>query len=103
MIPSIFASTQRLVNAAPDLKRLHKATDQFETAFVKQLVSEMRKSSQGEFQDMPGNGVYDDMANQVLAEKLSSTGGFGVSKAMFNQLSKLVLAQSEQAQLVNKS
>jgi Rod binding domain-containing protein len=103
MIPQIFAGAQRVVNAAPELSRLHKATSQFETAFVKQLVTEMRKTSEGEFKDIPGNGIYDDMANQVLAEKLSASGGFGVGEAMYHQLSKLVLAQTSQAQPVNKS
>ena len=102
MIPLIFAGAQRLVNAAPQLERLHKATSQFETAFVKQLVTEMRKTSKSEFSDIPGNGIYDDMANQVLAEKLSANGGFGVGEAMYKQLSDLVLAQSGQAQSVKK-
>ena len=103
MIPGILAATQKIVSAAPDLARLHKATNQFETAFVKQLVTEMRKTDTSEFGDMPGNGIYDDMANQVLAEKLSASGGFGVGEAMYKQLSKLVLSQSEQAHSVKQS
>lgn len=103
MIPMIFAGVQQIAKAAPELTRLHKATSQFETAFVKQLVTEMRKTSKNEFGDMPGNGIYDDIANQVLAEKLSASGGFGVGEAMFKQLSQLVLAQSAQAQAVKKS
>jgi Rod binding domain-containing protein len=51
---------------------------------------------------MPGSGIYDDMANQVLAEKLSASGGFGVGEAMYKQLSNLVLAQNGQAQTVKK-
>jgi len=102
MIPGIFAVAQKVVSVSPELAKLHKATSQFETAFVKQLVTEMRKAGKGEFGDMPGSGIYDDMANQVLAEKLSASGGFGVGEAMYKQLSNLVLAQNGQAQTVKK-
>ncbi|MHB8637520.1 MAG: rod-binding protein [Fimbriimonadaceae bacterium] len=103
MTPNILTAAQRIVTAEPDLARLRKATDAFETAFVKQLVTEMRKAGQNEFKDVPGSGIYDDMTNQVLAEKLSAKGAFGVSDAMYKQLSKLVLDQSGQAQPVKKT
>ena len=102
MMPSALATAVRVTNAAPELAKLHKATDAFETQFVKQLVTEMRKASQSEFGDVPGSGMYDDMTNQILAEKLSTKGAFGVSEKMFSQLSKLVLAQPAQAPTVNK-
>jgi Rod binding domain-containing protein len=102
MIPAIFAGAVRMEKASPELAKLHKATNAFETQFVKQLVTEMRKSDKSEFGDMPGSGIYDDIANQVLAEKLSAKGGFGISDSMFKQLSKLVLAQQDQAQSVKK-
>ena len=69
---------------------------------MKQLVTEMRKAGNSEFADMPGSDIYDDMTNQVLAEKLASKGAFGVGDAMYKQLSKLVIAQSGQSQPVKQ-
>ena len=103
MIPNVFAGVPLAAKAAPELAKLHKATDAFQTAFVKQLVTEMRKSSKSEFGDMPGSDVYDDMTNQVLAEKLSSNGSFGVGDAMYKQLTNLVIAQTAQSQPLKKS
>jgi Rod binding domain-containing protein len=96
MIPAALATLSTVIQAKPQLDKLKKATDGFETQFVKQLVTEMRKSSKNEFADEPGSDIYDDMTNQILAEKISSKGGFGVSNVMFKQLSQRVL--SEQAQ-----
>ncbi len=105
MIPNIFAVANQaagVIKAEPELARLHKATNEFETAFVKQLVTEMRKASKNEFDQVPGSGIYEDMTNQVLAEKLSSKGGFGIGDAMYKELSKLVLSQAGQAQSEKK-
>lgn len=102
MIGNVFANAMRGVDAAPELNRLKKATNDFQTAFVKQLVGEMRKASKSEFGDVPGSSVYDDMTNQILAEKLSSNGGFGIGQTMYKQLAKVAYAQMGEAPSVKQ-
>lgn len=102
MIPNVFNNVPAVEQAAPDLARLKKATNGFEVAFVKQLVTEMRKASASEFGDVPGSSVYEDMTNQVLAEKLSADGGFGIGNTMYKQLYSTVLAQAAKAHPVKK-
>ncbi len=100
MIPAALSAIGAVVQAKPALDKLKKSTDAFESQFVKQLVTEMRKSSKSEFKDEPGSEIYDDMTNQILADKIAAKGGFGVSQTMYNQLVPRVLA--EQAQLNRK-
>lgn len=101
MIAQILQEATAVAKVAPDLKKLKAATDGFQQAFVKQLVTEMRKSSESEFGDIPGSGIYEDMTNEVLAQKLSSNGGFGISEKMYKQLEPLTLSQAMQRNKTN--
>ena len=81
------------VPAPPALDKAHlglqKATQQFESYFLHQLLSEMRKTVPTDtlLQD-DGNGkqIFQDMMDQKTADNISSRGDLGMAKLMYDQL-----------------
>lgn len=80
--------------AQPELSKLKKATDAFETVFVKQLLTEMRKGiKKVSFGDQSGSEVYEDMMDQAVAESVSKGGSLGIGKMLYKEFEPQVLDQ----------
>lgn len=87
--------------AAPKLADLKKATQNFESIFIKNLLTTMRKSvKEVDFGDKTGSDVYKDMMDQNLSDSLSKTSSFGVSKMLYTSYAPKVLAMVEKDMMV---
>jgi|GEM_PF-4538848 len=95
MINDVLSQLVVASNASPQLAQIRKASDEFQTAFVKTIVTEMRKEASQEFKDLPGAGVYEDSIDEVIAQKLSANSHLGLSDQLFNQMAKLQLDQTK--------
>lgn len=80
--------------AQPQLEALKKATNGFETIFIKSLMTEMEKGTHM-FGSGSGSDIYQDLANQTLAENIGKRGSMGIGKMLYNQLSPRIVAQAE--------
>lgn len=81
----------------PQLNQLKKATDGFETIFVKNLLAQMRKGmKQISFGENPGGDIYQDMADQAFAESLSSRGVLGMGRMLYRDFAPKMLAEERQ-------
>jgi len=80
--------------AQPQLDALKKATNGFETIFIKSLMTEMEKGSKM-FGSGTGSEIYQDLANQSLSESIGKRGTLGIGKMLYNQLSPRIIAQAE--------
>ncbi len=80
--------------AQPQLDSLKKATNGFETIFIKSLMTEMEKGTHM-FGTGSGSEIYQDLANQTLADNIGKGGSLGIGKMLFNQLSPRIVAQAE--------
>lgn len=68
---------------------LKKATQQFESYFLNELLKEMRKTvPQAKLLGDDGNGkqIFQDMMDQKLSDNMSSRGDLGMAKMMYDQL-----------------
>lgn len=79
--------------APPALDKAHldlkKATQQFESYFLNELLKEMRKTvPQDKLLGDDGNGkqIFQDMMDQKLSDNMSSRGDLGMAKMMYDQL-----------------
>lgn len=75
--------------------KVMEASRQFEAVFLRQILSEARKTviSSGE-KESTANGIYDDMVNNQLADDISRSGEFGLAKSLQAQLVHQVLPPS---------
>jgi Rod binding domain-containing protein len=80
--------------AQPQLDALKKATNGFETIFLKSLMTEMEKGTHM-FGSGAGSDIYADLANQSIAESVGKRGTLGIGKMLYNQLSPRLIAQAE--------
>ena len=85
---------QAAKQAQPQLDQLRKATNSLEGVFVKDLLTEMQKGTHM-FGTGPGAGIYQDLMNQQLAEKIGGRGNLGISEMLYKQLSPRILSQVE--------
>ena len=79
-------------NAPLDKKHqeLKKATGQFESFFLHQLLQEMRKTVPKDTlvgDDGHPQEIFQDMMDQTLADSASKRGDFGLGKMLYDQLS----------------
>jgi flagellar protein FlgJ len=69
---------------------LFKASEDFESLFIKQMLDVMRKTLHKE-DDLLGGGlgqdVYEDMLYDEYAKKMASTAQFGLSDMIYSQVS----------------
>ena len=79
--------------APPALDKAHldlkKATQQFESYFLNELLKEMRKTiPQDKLLADDGNGkqIFQDMMDQKLSDNMSSRGDLGMASMMYDQL-----------------
>ena len=80
-----------------ELKKLQKASEDFEAVFVKRLLSQMRKTSFSE--DIgPMGDLAKDMMDQALAESLSrSQNSIGIAKTVFIDMAQRIVRTSDLA------
>ncbi len=92
----LFHSVGVVQSAAKDLKKLKQATEKIEGMFLKDLLTEMRKTAQHKaFGDSTGSGIYEDLMDQTMAENLSKGGSLGMGKMLYKQFSREALQQAE--------
>lgn len=89
-IPKGMAGRIRKAKETGDTEALRKIGQDFEAIFVRNLISEMRKSvPKSEFL---GGGfsmdTYKGMLDEAIAEEISKGRGIGIGKAIFRQLSE---------------
>ena len=69
---------------------LYKASVDFESLFIRQMLEVMRKTIHRE-DDMLGGGMTQDVFESMLydeyAKKMAETAGFGLADTMYRQLS----------------
>lgn len=82
--------------AQPKLNQLKKATQDVEAVFLKDLLSQMRRSIPKDDQNSSfGSDIYQDMFDQAFAQGVSSTGSMGIAKMIFERMANTVLAQEK--------
>jgi len=76
-----------------DLLKLQGACEGFEAHFVKDLLSQMRKSAFSE-KDSPTGDLAKDLLDQKLADQTSQSGaGLGIGRTLFAQMGRQVIGQ----------
>ena len=74
-----------------ELRKLQRASEDFEAVFVKRLLSQMRRSSFSE-EIGPMGDMAKDMMDQALAETLSrGPGSIGIGKTIFVDMAQRVV------------
>ncbi|MCC6446104.1 MAG: rod-binding protein [Armatimonadetes bacterium] len=70
--------------------RLRKAAQDFEAVFLHHMLREMRRTApdSGLLGGGATEGLYRDMLDQALAERLAERGGLGLGEMLYQQLSK---------------
>lgn len=76
-----------------ELTKLKKACDGMESSFLRQMLSEMRKtvSETESGGDDTGADTYKSMFDGALADRLAERGTLGVSNKVFHAMAKQVL------------
>lgn len=76
-----------------ELLKLQGACEGFEAHFVKDLLSQMRKSAFSE-KDSPTGDLAKDLLDQKLADQTSQSGpGLGIGKTLFAQMGRQVVGR----------
>lgn len=85
-------------NKSAELTKLKEASGQVEGLFVKQLIQKMQQS----VPNADSAGPYADLANDMMAQAISDSvgksGGLGISKVLYDNLSKALVAQESARQ-----
>ncbi len=71
--------------------KLKKATQDFESVFLTQMLKQAHKSMQGEgalFGSSSEAKFYGEMRDEMLAQHLSKTGQFGIGNLLYKRLEK---------------
>jgi peptidoglycan hydrolase FlgJ len=69
---------------------LYKACTDFESIFIKQMLDAMRKTINKDnslLDNGLGQDMYEDMLYEQYAQKMSSTGQFGLAEMIYSQVS----------------
>ncbi len=72
------------------LEELKKATEEFEAIFINSMLKAMRNTiiESNLFPEQAGKDVYRAMMDEYLAKEISRSGGVGISRMLFEELSK---------------
>ncbi len=88
------SSVGAVAQAAPKLAELKKATQQFESMFIKDMLKSMRKGfKETHFGEVPGREMYRDMLDDEMASKAAETGGVGIGQYLFDSTKNEILRQ----------
>ncbi len=76
---------------ALDQARLRRTAEDFEAAFLAQMLSTMTENmtAGGNADGGPGAGAYGDMLNQEMAKLISRSGGIGVADSVLQEMLKM--------------
>jgi peptidoglycan hydrolase FlgJ len=79
--------------------KVTEACKQFEAVLLRQILQEARKTviSSSANPESSTSGIYGDMVNNQLADKISRSGEFGLAKSLQAQLVRQVLPDSNDA------
>lgn len=69
---------------------LKKATEDFEAIFLTMMFKNMRNTvpDGGLMEKSFGRGIYEEMQDEKMAEEISTSGGVGLAKELYQQLSQ---------------
>jgi len=89
-------SPATIQQGSPEAKR--EVLQAFEQLFVKQLVSEMRKSvpDDGLFQRTPAQRYFEQLFDDQLAQAMADSGQLGIADAIANQIDQQEAAKKHQ-------
>lgn len=76
--------------ASMDKDRLMDVCRDFESLFIKQMLDSMRKTvnKSGLIERGMGEDIFEDMLYDEYAKKIANTANLGISRLLYNQLSK---------------
>lgn len=87
-----------------ELAKVKKATQDVEAIFLKQLIGEMRKSSQ---EGMFGKGIegemYSDFLDEAVAQAMSRGRGVGMASQLYSRMEAATLRKIAAMQKAEKS
>ena len=80
---------------------LKKATEDFEAIFLSMMFKNMRNTvpEGGLMEKSFGRGIYEEMQDEKMAEEIASSGGVGLAKELYQQLSQQLGYQEAAASL----
>ncbi len=81
-----------------ELKRLEKASEDFEAVFVKGMLSQMRRSSFAEDSGQMGNLAKDFLDQEVATSVAKSKTSIGIAKTVFVDMAQRVVNTTDLAQ-----
>lgn len=81
-------SLQSSVNRSIDNKKLLESCKEFESMFVKQMLSSMKKTvhKSGFIKENMGEKIFDDMLYDEYSKSMTEASGFGIAQMMYKQL-----------------
>jgi len=85
-----FAAILEKAGQEGDDEKLKEACDQFEAIFINMFMQNIR-NAQGEGGIIPkgqGEKMFEGMLDEEMSKEMAKSGGFGISKVMYDQLSK---------------
>ena len=90
-----FLEDMSLVQSAKStLKKLQKATQDFEAIFYKDMLKAMRKGVQEtEIGDSLGKDIYTDLFDQAVADGIAKTRSNGVAKMLLDKMAPIAIQQ----------
>ncbi len=78
--------------AQPELEKLKKATDGFESIFLKKMFSQMRSMvTETTFGQTYGKDIFNDMLDESLANAASKSKTLGMGDMLYNQFAPRVV------------
>jgi Rod binding domain-containing protein len=88
----------------PELLKLRKACQNFESIFISYMLKSMRKAS--EKSDLFGSGlgsdIYDEMFDEKLAEEMADSGQVKIGDILYNQYAPLVKNQKKAGPVIEQ-
>ncbi|MBN9503541.1 MAG: hypothetical protein BGO01_19495 [Armatimonadetes bacterium 55-13] len=80
-----------------DLKELKKATQGFESIFLKKLFTELRSTvKDSQFGQGLGKDIYEDMFTQALADSAAKSNSLGMGQILYKQFAPRIVDQARQ-------
>jgi flagellar protein FlgJ len=91
-IPANASSTQKM-----ELGKLKKLSTEYESFFMKEVISSMRQTVQkgGNLDGGNAEEIFTSMLDDQLAGSMSKQGNSGIAQELYNRLSKTYMAVSQ--------
>ncbi|MFZ5943904.1 MAG: rod-binding protein [Bacillota bacterium] len=87
---SKFSEVLKKAQSSQDKEKLINACQEFESLFIHQMISQMRAAipEGGLLPKSQGEKIFEDMLDEQYALKMSKSGGIGLAKILYEDLSK---------------